>query len=151
VLVAASIPSVWADTVLSAERQYVARLLAWAALSIIAATAIAVVLAARHIKSPVLKHFAVQLGGWGFVLGLVGAMAWHGLHLRDLAGATRLERATWMRVGFDVGVIGMGAVLAASSRWFGRNMAGMGAGAGLAVQGAALLVIDLQLVSAVSR
>lgn len=141
----------WADTVLSAERQYVARLLAWAALSVIAATAIAVILAARRIKSPVLKHFALQLGAWGFVLGLVGAMAWQGLHLRDLAGATRLERATWMRVGFDVGVIGMGAVLAASSRWFGRSLAGMGAGAGLAVQGAALLVIDLQLVSAVSR
>jgi uncharacterized protein DUF6992 len=149
--VAASIPFVWADTVLNAERQYVARLLVWAALSIIAATVIAVMLAARRIKSPVLKHFALQLGGWGFVLGLVGAMAWQGLHLRDLAGATRLERVTWMRVGFDVGVIGMGAVLAGASRWFGRSLAGMGAGAGMAMQGVALLVIDLQLVSAVSR
>jgi hypothetical protein len=149
--VAASIPLVWADSVLNAERQYVARLLAWAALSIIAATVIAVMLAARRIKSPVLKHFALQLGGWGFVLGLIGTMAWQGLHLRDLAGATRLERVTWMRVGFDAGVIGMGAVLAGASRWFGRSLAGMGAGAGLALQGAALLVIDLQLVSAVSR
>jgi hypothetical protein len=136
---------------LNAERQYVARTLAWAGLSIIAATGIAVVLAGRRTKSPVLAHFALQLGGWGLVLGLIGAMEWQGLHLRDLAGATRLEHATWARVGFDVGVIGMGAVLAASSRWFGRSLAGMGAGAGLAVQGAALLLIDLQLVSAVSR
>ena len=98
-----------------------------------------------------LAHFAVQLGGWGLVLGLIGAMEWQGLHLRDLAGATRLEHATWARVGFDVGVIGMGAVLAAASRRLGRSLAGMGAGAGLAVQGAALLFIDLQLVSAVSR
>lgn len=148
---AASIRAVWADTVLNAERQYIARTLAWAGLSIIAATGIAVVLAGRRTKSPVLAHFALQLGGWGLVLGLIGAMEWQGLHLRDLAGATRLEHATWARVGFDVGVIGMGAVLAASSRWFGRSLAGMGAGAGLAVQGAALLLIDLQLVSAVSR
>jgi hypothetical protein len=136
---------------LNAERQYIARTLAWAGLSIIAATGIAVVLAGRRTKSPVLAHFALQLGGWGLVLGLIGAMEWQGLHLRDVAGATRLEHATWARVGFDVGVIGMGAVLAASSRWFGRSLAGMGAGAGLAVQGAALLLIDLQLVSAVSR
>ena len=148
---AASIRAVWADTVLSAERLYVARTLVWAALSIIAATAIAVMIAARRIKSPILAHFAVQLGGWGLVVGLIGAMEWQGLHLRDLAGATRLERATWTRVGFDVGVIGMGVVLAAASRWVGRSLAGMGAGAGLAVQGAALLFIDLQLVSAVSR
>jgi len=136
---------------LSAERQYVARTLAWAGLSIIAATGIAVMLAGRRSRSPVLAHFALQLGGWGVVLGLIGAMEWQGLHLRDLAGATRLEHATWARVGFDVGVIGMGAALAAASRWFGRSLAGMGAGAGLAVQGAALLLIDLQLVSAVSR
>jgi hypothetical protein len=142
---------VWADTVFNAERQYVARLLAWSALSIIAATAIAVMLAGRRLRSPVLKHFAVQLGGWGLVLALIAALAWQGLHLRDLASATRLERATWVRVGFDLGVVGMGAVLAAASRWFGRSLAGMGAGAGLAVQGAALLVIELQLASVVSR
>lgn len=148
---AASIRTVWADTVLNAERQWVARTLAWAALSIVAATGIAVTLAGRRIRSPVLVHFAVQLGGWGLVLGLIGAMEWQGLHLRDLASATRLERATWTRVGFDVGVIGMGAVLAGASRWLGRSLAGMGAGAGLAVQGAALLFIDLQLVAAISR
>ena len=85
-------------------------------------------LAARRIRSPVLAHFAVQLGGWGLVLGLIGAMEWQGLHLRDLAGATRLERATWARVGFDVGVIGMGAVLAVASRWFGRKPRGDGGG-----------------------
>ena len=141
----------WADTILSAERQYVARILAWAALSIVAATTIAVMLSARRIKSPVLAHFAVQLGGWGLVLALIGALEWQGLHLRDLGSATRLEHASWLRVGFDVGVIGMGAVLVAASRWFGRSLAGMGAGAGLAVHGAALLVFDLQLVAAVSR
>ena len=141
----------WADTILSAERQYVARTIVWAGLSIVAATAIAAMLAGRRVRSPVLTHFAVQLGGWGLVLGLIGALEWQGLHARDLASATRLEHATWLRVGFDLGVVGMGAVLAASSRWLGRSLSGMGAAAGLAVQGAALLVIDLQLVAAVSR
>ena len=141
----------WADTILNAERQYVARMLVWAGLSIIAATTIVVMLAARRIKSPVLVHFAIQLGGWGVVLGLIGVLGWQGLHLRDLASATRLERASWLRVGFDIGVIGMGAVLFGASRCVGRSFAGMGAGAGLAVQGAALLVLDLQLVAAVSR
>lgn len=141
----------WADTLLSAERQYVARTLAWAALSIVAATAIAVMLVARRIKSPLLAQFAIQLGGWGLVLGIIGALEWQGLRLRDLAGAARLERATWMRVGFDVGLVGMGAVLAGASRALGRSLAGMGAAAGLAVQGVALLIIDLQLASVVSR
>jgi hypothetical protein len=142
---------VWADTLLSAERQYVARTLAWAALSIVAGTAVAVILAGRRIRSPLLSQFALQLAGWGLVLGAIGALEWQGLHLRDLAGAARLERATWLRVGFDVGLIGMGAVLAGTSRALGRSLAGIGAGAGIAVQGAALLVIDLQLAAVVSR
>jgi hypothetical protein len=136
---------------LSAERQYVARTLAWAALSVVAATAIAVLLSVRRIKSPVLAQFAAQLGGWGLVVGLIGIIEWRGLHLRDLAGATRLERETWARVGFDAGVIGIGAVLLGASRAIGRNLAGMGAGTGLALQGAVLLLLDLQLVAVVSR
>jgi hypothetical protein len=142
---------VWADTLLNAERQYVARTLAWAALSIVAATAIAVVLAARRVKSPILAQFAVQLGGWGLALGLIAALQWQGLHLRDLASATRLERATWARAGFDAGIVGMGVLLASASRVLGHSLAGMGAGAGLALQGAALLILDLQLAAAVSR
>ena len=109
-------------------------------------------LAARRIRSPVLAHFAVQLGGWGLVLGLIGAMEWHGLHLRDLAGATRLERATWVHIGFDVGVIGMGAVLAVASRWFGAKPGGRWAlGPVSRCRASRFSFIDLQLVAAVSR
>jgi Family of unknown function (DUF6992) len=142
---------VWADTILNAERQYVARTLVWAALSIVAATAIAVSLAARRLKSPILAQFALQLGGWGLVLGMIATLRWQGLHLRDLASATRFERTTWARAGFDAGIVGMGVVLASASRLLGRSLAGMGAGAGLALQGAALLILDLQLAAAISR
>ncbi len=148
---ATSIRPVWADTILSAERQYVARMLVWAALSIVAATAIAVVLAGRRLRSPILAQFALQLGGWGLVLGFFALFQWNGLHLRDLAAATRLERATWARAGFDAGVVGMGAVLAGASRMLGRSLAGMGAGAAVALHGLVLLVLDLQLAAAVSR
>lgn len=141
----------WADSILIAERHYVARTLAWAGMSIIAATAIMAVLAVRRIKSPVLSQFALQLAGWGLVLAAIAAVEWQGLHVRDLASATRLERATWARVGFDVGLVGVGGVLAAASRAFGRRLGGMGAGAGIALQGLALLVLDLQFVEVISR
>jgi uncharacterized protein DUF6992 len=142
---------VWADTLLHAEREYVARTFLWAALSIVSGTALAAFLAAQRIKSPLLSQFALQLAGWGLVVAAVGVLEWRGLHLRDLAGATRLERATWIRVGFDAGLVGMGAVLAGAARAMGRNAAGFGAGAGLALQGAALLVLDLQFAAAIAR
>ncbi len=108
-------------------------------------------LAARRLKSPILAQFALQLGGWGLVLGFFALLQWNGLHLRDLASATRLERATWARAGFDVGIVGMGAVLAGASRVFGRSLAGMGAGAGVALHGLVMLILNLQLAAAVSR
>lgn len=141
----------WADTLLNAERGYVARMLVWAALSVVNGTGLAVLLAARRIKSPLLSQFALQLVGWGLVVAAVGALEWQGLHLRDLAGATRLERATWTRVGFDAGIVGMGAVLTGAARQLGRSAGGIGAGAGLALQGVALLVLDLQFATAIAR
>ena len=147
----ASIRRVWADTLLNAEREYVARTLVWAALSIVSGTALAVLLKARRIESPLLRQFSLQLVGWGLALAAAGALEWQGLHLRDLAGATRLERATWVRVGFDAGLVGMGAVLAAAARVMARSAGGLGAGTGLALQGAALLVLDLQFAAAIAR
>jgi Family of unknown function (DUF6992) len=142
---------VWADTLLNAERGYVARTLVWAALSIVSGTTLAVLLSARRIKSPLLRQFAIQLVGWGFLVAAIGALEWQGLRLRDLASATRLERATWARVGFDAGIVGMGAVLTGAARLMARSAGGLGAGAGLALQGVALLVLDLQFAAAIAR
>jgi hypothetical protein len=142
---------VWADTLLNAERQYVARTFVWAALSIVSGTALVALLRARRIKSPLLDQFSLQLVCWGVGISSLAFLEWHGLHLRDLAGATRLERATWVRVGFDAGLVGMAAVLTGAARTMGRNAGGMGAGAGLALEGAALLVLDLQFAAAIAR
>ena len=127
------------------------RLLLWAGLSILAATAIAAMITLRRLRSALLSHFALQMALWGLVLGSIAALEWHGLHLRDLSGAARIERLVWMNIGFDAGFVGMGCVLALCGRILARNAAAVGAGVGILVQGLGLLLIDLQFASMVSR
>jgi hypothetical protein len=91
------------------------------------------------------------LAFWGLGVALVGGFEWHGLAMRDLASAARLERLTWARAGFDAGIIGMGAVLGGASYVLARNQRGLGAAAAIAAQGLALLIIDLRLIAIVSR
>lgn len=141
----------WSDIVLAAERQHLARLFLWAALSIVAGTAILAMLAVRHTRSRVLAQFATQMAGWGILLALIGAFEWRGLHLRDVGGAARLERALWFRVGLDAGCVGVGLTLTLAARQFGKHVGAMGAGVGVMVQGLALLLLDLQFAALVSR
>ena len=42
------------------------------------------------------------------------AYQWHGLALRDLAGATRMDHLLWLTLGLDLGGVAVGATLAAS-------------------------------------
>jgi hypothetical protein len=142
---------VWADTLLHAEQQHLLRLLLWSGLSIIAGTAAITTIAARRLRSPLLAHFSLQIIGWGVVIGAIAAFEWHGLHLRDVSGEIRLERLLWMNVGLDAGFVGIGGVLGASGRFLARNEGAVGAGVAIAVQGLALLLIDLQLAAVVSR
>jgi len=142
---------VWADVILSAERQYLLRVLGWGALSILLGTALVVLLAARRIRSPLLTHFALQTVAWGAVIALIAGAAWSGVHLRDVGGAARLERLLWMRIGLDVGLVGVGATLIFTGRTTGRRMHFIGAGVAIVVQGMALLLLDLQFAGMVSR
>jgi len=142
---------VWSDTFLHAEQQHILRLLLWAALSIVAATAIIAVITARRTRSSLLSHFAVQMAAWGIVIGAMGALMWHDLHLRDISGAARVERLLWMKIGFDAGLVGIGGVLVFSGRILARSAAAVGAGVGVLVQGLGLLLIDLQFASMISR
>jgi len=142
---------VWSDTFLHAEQQHLLRLLLWAALSVIAATAIVAVVAMRRARSVLLSHFALQMALWGVVIGSIAAVEWHGLHLRDVSGAARTERLLWMKIGFDAGLVGMGCVFGLCGRILARNAAAIGAGVGIIVQGLGLMLIDLQFASMVSR
>ena len=141
----------WADTILAAERQHLLRLLLWAGLSIVAATAVASTVTIRRARSPLLAHFAAQMAVWGAIVGASAGVRLRGLVLRDLSGAARLERMIWLNVGLDAGYVLAGAVLALSAWILVRKMAAVGAGVAIIVQGLALLLINLQFAAVVSR
>ncbi|MDB4877302.1 MAG: putative rane protein [Gemmatimonadetes bacterium] len=108
-------------------------------------------MAVRRVRSPFLAHFAIQMGGWGVVIGAIAGLGWYGAQLRDVSGAARLERLLWMNIGLDAGYVAVGAVLALSAWMIARKIAAVGAGVGIVVQGLALLLIDLQFASVISR
>jgi hypothetical protein len=141
----------WADTLLSAERALLLRLLAWGALSVLAGTAILAWLRLRGRSSALLEHFAIQMAGWGAVELAFVALSWRALAPRDLSTATRLDRLLWLNVGLDVGYVLMGVALAITGWRLGRRLGLVGAGIGVVVQGSALLLLDLLLASQISR
>lgn len=141
----------WSDTFLHAEQQHLLRLLLWAGLSIVAATTIAVTITIRRATSALLSHFALQMALWGLAIGSIAALEWHGVHLRDVSGAARIERLLWMNIGFDAGFVGIGCVLMLCGRILTRNAAAIGAGTGILVQGLGLVLIDLQFAAMISR
>jgi hypothetical protein len=141
----------WADTLLSAERVHLLRLLVWGALSVLAGTALVAWLYARGRPSVLLEHFAVQTLACGAIeLGFV-ATAWRSLALRDLAAATRFDRLLWMNIGLDIGYVLVGVTLVIAGWRPGRRLGLVGAGTGIVVQGTALCLLNLLLASQISR
>lgn len=137
----------FADTLLHLETARLLRLALWGAASVLCGSALWAVLARRRVRSPLLFHFAVQIAAWGAVEVVLAALGWHDLVLRDLAGATRLDRMLWLDMGLDVGCLGVGVTLALAGWGFGRRLAAVGAGLGVALQGAALLALDTRFVA----
>lgn len=141
----------WADTLLRAEQQHLLRLLVWAATSVVGGTALGVSTVVRRVKSPLLTNFAIQTSVWGILIGGIAALWWRTTGLRDVGGAARLERLLWLTMGLDVGCIAAGVVLAVTAWALSRRLGAVGAGTAIVIQGFALLVIDMQFVSTVSR
>ena len=141
----------WSDTLLLAERAHLVRLLAWGAASVLAGSAVGALLAARRIASPLLAHFAIQSAAWGAIDLLIAGIAWRGLAMRDVAGATRLDRLLWLNAGLDVGYVAVGATLAIAGWVHGRSLGAVGAGLGIVVQGIALLVLDAKFIGELGR
>jgi hypothetical protein len=142
---------VWSDTLFRAEQQHLLRLLLWAATSIVGATAMGAVTAIRRIRSPLLTNFAIQTALWGALIGAISGMRWQTVALRDVAGAARLDRLVWMTIGLDIGCVAAGVVLAIAAWVLSRRLGGVGAGTAIAIQGLALLVLDMQFANTVSR
>lgn len=141
----------WADSLLEFERLHLLKLTAWAALSVGVGILLLTVLRLRRAESPLLRHFAIQTAAWGAVDLAIVWWANSQLALRDLAGATALDRFVWLNIGLDVGYAGIGLALAITGWRLGRRLGLVGAGLGVIVQGLALAVLDLQLAATIVR
>jgi hypothetical protein len=141
----------WADTLLAAEGAHLLRLLAWGAASLLVGTMLFAWLRAGRRYSTLLEQFAIQTAAWGAGIIALGCLARSSLSVRDLAGATRLDRLLWLNIGLDVGYMLLGIALAVIGWRLGRRLGFVGAGAAIVVQGLALAVLDLLFAAQVSR
>ena len=141
----------WADTLLAMERAHLLRLAAWGATSVLVGTALLAWLVLRHHDSPLLRHFALQVVGWGGVDLSLAALAQRSQTTRDIAGATRLDRLLWLNIGLDAGYVMVGITLAVTGWQLGRRLGLVGAGTGVVLQGGALALLDLMLAARISR
>ena len=141
----------WADTLLVAERAHLLRLALWAAASLLTGTALVAMVHIGRTRSSLLRHFGIQTAVWGAVELGVALLLLRSLALRDVAGATRLDRILWMNIGLDVGYALVGITLAVVGWRAVRRLGLVGAGIAIVLQGAALAAIDLLLASQISR
>jgi hypothetical protein len=141
----------WADTLLVAERAHLLRLALWGGASLVLGTALMATLRARRQHSRLLEHFGLQIAAWGAVELGVSLLRERSLGLRDLAGATRMDRMLWFNIGLDVGFVLLGITLAALGWRAVRRLGLVGAGIGVILQGTALMLLDLVLAGQISR
>jgi hypothetical protein len=141
----------FSDTLLLAERAHLNRILVWGAVSVLVGTLLLAFVTARRVGSPLLLHFAVQTAAWGAIDLVIALVARRGLALRDVSGATRLDRFVWFNNGLDVGYVAVGLTLAIVGWQLGRRLGLVGAGVGIVVQGLALLVLDLRFSNTLAR
>jgi hypothetical protein len=114
-------------------------------------TAVVVLLRAGRQRSALLDQFGLQNAAWGTAEVLVAAVGLRSLSVRDLAGATRLDRMVWSSIGLEVGIVLVGITLVVVGWRVTRRPALVGAGLGVIVQGAALAMLDLVFAAQISR
>ena len=141
----------WSDTLLAAERSHILRVILWAVTSATLGTALLLIITVRRVVAPVVQWFATQALVWGLLELVVAATTWRSLAMRDVSGATRLDRLTWLHIGLDAGIVGIGLTLAVVAWLQGRCLAVIGAGLGVVVQGLGLLLLNLTFASLLAR
>ena len=141
----------WSDTLFAAERSHLIRVMLWAVTSTTLGTALVGFITLRRIAAPILQGFAVQVVAWGLLELIVAVTSSQLQTMRDVSAATRLDRLTWLHVGLDAGIVGIGIVLAIAAWMLGRRVALVGAGLGIVVQGLGLLVLHLTFASVIAR
>ena len=141
----------WSDTLLAAERSHLLRVVLWAVTSATLGTTLLLIITVRRVVAPVVQWFATQALVWGLLELVVAATSWRSLGMRDVSGATRLDRLTWLHIGIDAGIVGVGLTLAVVAWLHGRRLAMLGAGLGVVVQGLGLLLLNLTFASLLAR
>ena len=141
----------WADTLQTLERAHLLRLLVWGAASVLAGTALLAWLRTGSRDSALLKYFGIVSAGWGMAELIIGLVLWTQLAIRDMSGATRLDRLLWLNIGLDAGYVLVGLTLAVVGWKVGRRLGLVGAGISVVVQGFALGLLDLVLAAQISR
>ena len=144
-------PSMWADTLQALERAHLLRLLVWGAASVLTGTALLAWLRVGARESALLRYFAVTSAAWGTAELIIGLVLWTQLAIRDVSGATRLDRLLWLNIGLDAGYVLVGLTLAIVGWKAGRRLGLVGAGISVVVQGFALALLDLALAAQISR
>ena len=141
----------WSDTLLAAERSHLIRIVIWSVTSAVLGTTFVAIIAGRRTSAPIALWFAIQTLVWGSVELIVAAARWSALSMRDVSGATRLDRLTWFAIGIDVGIVAAGITAVLMARRLTRNLGAVGGGLGVVVQGLGLLVLDLTFASILAR
>ncbi|MCC7052568.1 MAG: hypothetical protein IT355_04830 [Gemmatimonadaceae bacterium] len=141
----------WADQVLAFERAHLARLLLWGGASLLTGIGCWLFLRARRIDTPLLRHFAIQTAAWGAIDCVLALAARPRLALRDYDGVTGLDRFVWLNCGLDVGYVAVGITLGWCGWRLAKSRGLVGAGLGVAIQGAALLLLDMRLAALLSQ
>jgi hypothetical protein len=141
----------WADQVLAFEKAHLARLLFWGLSSLVIGLGCWAFWRLKRLDVPLLRHFALQTGAWGAVDVVLALAARPTLKLRDYDGVTSLDRFLWFYCGLDVGYIAVGITLAVCGWKLAKSRGMVGAGLGVVIQGAALLLLDLRLAALLSQ
>ena len=114
-------------------------------------SALLALLRVRRLRSSLLDHFGIQTALWGTIALGLALLGLNDLELRDLAGATRLDRFLWLNIGLDAGYVMVGLTLLVLGWRAPRRPGLVGAGLAVAVQGSALALLDLLLAGQISR
>ena len=133
----------WADTLQALERAHLLALGSWGVVSVLIGILLLVPLLVRRAQAPLLRHFALQCALWGAIEIAWALARFRRVPLRDYASAHGLAGHLWLVVGGAAAGIVMGATLAWGGWAFGRRLAHVGAGIGIALQSAALLALEL--------
>jgi Family of unknown function (DUF6992) len=141
----------WSDTLLAAERSHIIRIVIWAVTSAALGTTVVTIVVGRRMSAPIALWFAIQTLAWGSVELIIAAARWSAVSMRDVSGATRLDRLNWFAVGLDVGIIAVGVTAVWMAWRSARNLRALGGGLGVVVQGLGLLVLDLTFASILAR